>query len=106
MQLKSSYLQDTWRHQPGRSPAFTKLLISYVNSHLLLLASLSYKVDALFLARGHVNAVALGVREGEDLEVGVGLSNLLQPFVASTARLERIDILSRRGQLQAKTGEL
>jgi len=47
-------------------------------------------IRSLFLTGGDVDAVAIRVGEGENPEVGIRFGDLFQPFVAGTARAERI----------------
>jgi hypothetical protein len=52
----------------------------------------------LLLAGSTIDSIALGVREGDDLKVRIAFGNLLQPFVASSAGSEGVDVLEEGGE--------
>ena len=55
------------------------------------------------LTGSDVDTVALGISEGQDLEVGVAFGNLLEPFVAGPARPQRIQIAGVRAAQDHRT---
>ena len=69
--------------------------IPKANQRFYIIESIEIVASILLNDGSDVDAIAISIRKGQDLEVGIRLSDLFEPLITSTTRSEGIHVIRR-----------